>query len=169
MGLARFHVAEYNFGLARAPFDSAEMAEFVAQLTSVNEIAERSPGFVWREQTNNGNAIITRSVWESVDDLSAFVYRSGHLEVLRRRREWFEPVHPHMVLWWTPIGGVPSVAEAEDRLAHLREHGPSPRAFTFKQRFVPGDSLALRPTSVSGASTQERRNQAADRFPFSMH
>lgn len=128
--------------VGKAPFDSAEMAEFVAQLPSINEIAERSPGFVWREQTNNG----TRSLLgRSGNRWMTFRHLSTGAAILRccatgadNRREWFEPVHPHMVLWWIPIGGVPSVAEAEDRLAHLREHGPSPRAFTFKQRFVPG-------------------------------
>jgi hypothetical protein len=89
------------------------MAEFMALLDPVNAVADASPGFVWRLQTEEGNAtalrpyeddrmIVNMSVWESIEDLAAFVYRSGHVDVMRRRREWFEPMKPYMVLWWVP-------------------------------------------------------------------
>ena len=68
--------------------------------------------------------IVNMSVWESIEDLAAFVYRSGHVDVMRRRREWFEPMKPYMVLWWVPAGQLPTVEEAKERLAHLRDHGP---------------------------------------------
>jgi Domain of unknown function (DUF3291) len=130
------------------------MAEFVALLDPINQLADESPGFVWRLQTDAGNAIAVRafddervivnmSVWESVDHLADFVYRSGHLSVMRRRREWFEGIHVHMALWWVSVGHAPSVAEAEDRVAYLGEHGPSPYAFTFKTRFVAEDQLVI--------------------------
>ena len=83
------------------------------------------------------------SVWESIEQLAAFVYRSGHLDVMRRRREWFEHVRVHIVLWWVPAGVIPSVDEAQERLEHLREHGPTPYAFTFKARFEAGDRLVI--------------------------
>jgi hypothetical protein len=83
------------------------------------------------------------SVWESIDALANFVYRSDHIAVMRRRREWFERIVNHMVLWWVPVGHEPSVAEAEKRLKHLREYGPTPYAFTFKRRSVPDEALVV--------------------------
>jgi hypothetical protein len=126
------------------------MADFVALLDPVNALADRSPGFVWRLQTEDGDAtavrgfgddrlIVNMSVWESVDALAAFVYRGGHVEVMRRRREWFERMRMFMCLWWIPAGHRPTVAEAEERLADLEARGPTPRAFTFRDRFpAPG-------------------------------
>jgi hypothetical protein len=120
----------------------------VAALDRINALADRHAGFVWRLQTDEGNAtairafdddrlIINMSVWESLEELSDFVYRSGHIEVLRRRREWFAPIKPHTALWWVPAGHIPSLAEAEARLGLLREHGPTPAAFTFTSPFDP--------------------------------
>ena len=83
----------------------------------------------------------TLSVWESADHLADFVYRSGHLEVMRRRREWFERIQIHLALWWVPAGHTPSVQEAEERIEHLREHGPTSYAFTFKARFLVDEQL----------------------------
>ncbi len=77
------------------------------------------------------------SVWESVEALWSFVYDGGHLEVMRRRREWMTKLAEiHMALWWVPEGHIPTVEEARERLDHLRAHGPSERAFTFKQQPV---------------------------------
>jgi hypothetical protein len=130
----------------------------------VNALADRSPGFVWRLQTEDGDAtavrgfgddrlIVNMSVWESVDALAAFVYRGAHVEVMRRRREWFERMRMFMCLWWIPAGHRPAVAEAEERLAHLDARGPTPRAFTFRDRFpAPGaaDPGAKRSTDLTG-------------------
>ncbi len=84
--------------------------------------------------------IVNMSVWESIDALASFVYRSDHVSVMRRRREWFERIRVYMVLWWVPAGHIPSVDEAVARLEHLREHGPTPHAFTFKRRYLPEDT-----------------------------
>jgi Domain of unknown function (DUF3291) len=149
-----FNIAEINIALPLAPVDSPLLEEFAAQLDPVNALADRSPGFVWRLQTEDGNAtairafdddrlIVNMSVWESIEQLADFVYRSDHVAVMRRRREWFERIRLYMVLWWVPDGHLPSVSEGEARLAQLRSHGPTPFAFTFKQRFpAPGDALA---------------------------
>ncbi len=129
--------------------DSPVMADFAAQLDAINAIADSAPGFVWRLQDESGNAtairtsnddlMVNMSVWESTDALWDFVYASDHLAVMRRRREWFDRMDLFMCLWWVPAGQLPDVAEAEARLDHLREHGPSAHAFTFKRRFpVPG-------------------------------
>jgi cytochrome c biogenesis factor len=114
-------------------------------------LAEAAPGFVWRFQTEDGNATALRpyeddsilvnfSVWTSAETLHAFVYRTLHLEVMRQRREWFEQMTlPFLVLWWVPIGHRPTVQEAVERLEHLRRQGPTPYAFTFQHRVAPPD------------------------------
>jgi uncharacterized protein DUF3291 len=150
MGTGAFHIAEVNIALPVAPVDTPALAEFMALLDPVNAMADRAPGFVWRLQTEEGNAtaitvlgddrlIVNMSVWETIDQLGDFVYRSGHVAVMRRRREWFERMKVFMALWWVPAGHLPTVAEAEERLEHLRSHGPTAHAFTFRQRFsAPG-------------------------------
>ena len=146
------HLAQVNVARALAPTDSPLLADFMAALDPVNALADGAPGFVWRLATEDGNAtairpfederiLVNMSVWETVEDLAAFVYRSGHLDVMRRRREWFARIEHHMALWWVPAGHVPSLAEAKERLAHLRRHGPTPHAFTFKARFAPDARL----------------------------
>ncbi len=145
-----YHVAQVNIGTPKAPTDSPLLADFMAALDPINALADESPGFVWRLQTEDGNAtairpfeddrlMINMSVWESIDELASFVYRSGHVEVMRRRREWFEHMRLFMTLWWVPEGHVPTTAEARERLDHLAAHGPTPFAFTFKVRFPPPD------------------------------
>ena len=144
----RHRIAQVNIALPLEPVDSALLAEFVELLDPVNELADAAAGFVWRLQDDEGNAtsirvldddrlIVNMSVWNSIDELADFVYRSAHVAVMRRRREWFERVRVYMVLWWVASGHIPTVAEAEDRLTHLSEHGPSPYAFTFSKRFDP--------------------------------
>ena len=149
-----FHVAQVNIALPKAPVDSPLLADFMALLDPINALADASDGFVWRLQTDEGNAtsirpfederlMVNLSTWESVEALRQFVYRSVHVEVMRRRREWFEHMRLYMALWWVPAGHVPSVEEAKDRLAHLREHGPTPHAFTFREPFgLPDGSAA---------------------------
>jgi uncharacterized protein DUF3291 len=149
-----FHIAQINVALPKAPVDSPLLEEFVAALDPINAIADASPGFVWRLQTEDGNAtairpfederiLVNMSVWESIDALADFVYRSGHLNVMRRRREWFERTVMHIALWWVPAGHIPSVAEAAERLDYLREHGPTPYAFTFKASFSVEEQLVI--------------------------
>jgi hypothetical protein len=145
----RWHLAQYNIARLLAPLESPQLADFMANLDRINQLGDRSPGFVWRHQTEEGNStsirvrgdpmiIINFSVWEDADSLFAYTYRSDHAEVYRRRRDWFDPhEEAHLVLWWVPAGHEPSVEEAEEKLDYLREYGPSPEAFTFKKRFPP--------------------------------
>jgi hypothetical protein len=147
------HLAQLNVGRLRAPLDDPLIDDFRQNLDRVNAVADRSPGFVWRLQDASGNAtgikpfdddleIINLTVWSSVGALADFTYRSGHVEFLRRRREFFEtPTLPILCLWWIPEGVVPTVDEALARLEHLRAHGPSPVAFTFRRRFDPDGIL----------------------------
>jgi hypothetical protein len=144
-----FHIAQLNVGRSVAPLDDPIMAGFMERLADINSLGERSPGYVWRLQSETGDAtsirayddprmIVNLTVWESIEDLFAFAYRSGHLEVLRRRREWFEQMDgPSLVLWWLPAGHLPTVVEARRRLDLLAARGPTADAFTFKVRFDP--------------------------------
>ena len=152
------HVAQLNIGRLRAPMDDPMIDDFRLSLDRVNALAEVSPGFVWRLQDDSGNAtgikpfgddleIVNLSVWSSIEALADFTYRSGHVELLRRRRDFFEvPDLPILCLWWLPEGTVPTVEDAIGRLEHLRAHGPTPTAFTFRQRFAAGGALDDRPS-----------------------
>ena len=153
--MTAFHLAQANIGRFRAPLEDPIMEGFRAQLDPINALADRSPGFVWRLQTEDGNATAIRpydgddlmainmSVWESLESLQRFVYRSRHVETLRARKQWFEPIEgPILVLWWIPVGHIPTVAEARERLQHLKEYGPTPHAFTFRTSFPAPDGQA---------------------------
>ena len=149
MSEPRWHLAQLNIGRMVAPITAPEVADFVANLEPVNALADRSPGFVWRLQTEAGNAtsvhafddqllLLNMSVWESIEALRAFTYTTVHTTVLRRRAEWFERLaEAHLVLWWVPAGHLPSIEEAIERLERLRRDGPTPAAFTFRVPFAP--------------------------------
>lgn len=78
------------------------------------------------------------SVWQSIDALYKFVYNSDHLEVFKRRYEWFAKMpEMHMVMWYVPAGSNPTVVDAVERLAHLRLQGETPYAFSFRRKFNP--------------------------------
>jgi hypothetical protein len=155
MGAMDYVLAQVNIGRLLAPIDSPLIADFVAALDPVNAVADAAPGFVWRMETEDGNALAVRgfeqdgvgsgggilinmSVWESVEALAAYVYGDAHLAVLRRRREWYERMRDaYAALWWIPRGHIPTVTEAEDRVRHVRAHGPTPYAFSLRQHFPP--------------------------------
>lgn len=148
-------LAQVNVGRLVAPLDSRQMEDFMASLDPVNAAADDAPGFIWRMQTEDGNAtavrgfeadaegaaggvLINMSVWESVEALASYVYGDTHRAVLRRRREWFERMQEaYAALWWIPRGHIPTITEAEDRVGHLRAHGPAPYAFTLREHFPP--------------------------------
>jgi hypothetical protein len=152
--VAHFHLAQANIGRIRAPLDHPIMEGFRTQLDPINALADRTPGFVWRLQTEDGNAMAIRpyadelmainmSVWESLEALQQFVYRGAHVGPLRDRKQWFEAIEgPILVLWWVPVGHIPTVADALERLAHLKEHGPTAHAFTFRAPFPAPDQSA---------------------------
>ncbi|MDH1728087.1 DUF3291 domain-containing protein [Ectopseudomonas chengduensis] len=132
--MSAYHLAQLNIAWMKTPLESPEMADFVANLERINALAEGSPGYVWRLQDEAGDAtairpfgdevLVNMSVWQDVQSLSDYVYKSAHTEMLKRRREWFERVEQaHQVLWWVPAGHRPSLVEAVERLAHLREYG----------------------------------------------
>ena len=150
-----FHVAQLNVARAVAPLDDAQLADFMDSLEEINALGEGSPGFVWRLKSDSGNAtdikvsdnplfIINLTVWDSTEALFEFVYRSHHKDYFARRFEWFERFGaPSVVLWWIPAGTIPTSEEAMERLKLLTDNGPSPEAFTFKQRFEPPGSTEV--------------------------
>jgi len=144
---APHQLAQANFGRLLAPIDAPQTAAFVAALDPINALADAADGFVWRLQTEAGNAtsipvdddplnIVNLSVWASLDALSDFVYRSAHTDVMRRRAQWFHrSPDAYLALWWVPNGHRPTVDEAAERVARMRRDGPTVHAFTFRQPF----------------------------------
>jgi Domain of unknown function (DUF3291) len=152
--MTNYHIAQVNLGRIRAPLDDARMVGFMSRLDEINALADRSPGFVWRLQTNEGNAtyfrpypeddqiLLNMSVWESIGVLKDYVYRTAHAELLKHRHEWFENFSgAYMALWWVPVDHIPGIDEAKKRIAHLNAHGPTQFAFTFKQTFEPNEEF----------------------------
>ena len=147
-----YHLATSNVARMLGPIEDDVMAGFVARLDPLNAIADDSAGFVWRYQTEEGNATEVRvfddelilfnmSVWESVQSLQDFVYQSNHLEAVQKRADWFErPIRPPLVLWWIEAGHIPTVEEAKDRFEILWRDGPGPAAFSFKDQFPPSQT-----------------------------
>ncbi len=142
-----YELAQLNIALLVAPLDSPLLSDFVANLDRINDLAERSAGYVWRLKTDDGNAtalrpfgdeyLVNLSTWKNIESLYHYVYKSAHAEILKRRREWFAPMREaYTVLWWVSAGHRPTVTEAKSRLHQLQKHGPSPAAFTFKKPFA---------------------------------
>jgi heme-degrading monooxygenase HmoA len=149
-----YHLAQVNIGLPIEPLESERLRGFVDMLVPINAIADRAPGFVWRLQTEDGDAtairpfederlIINISVWDSVEAFAQFVYSGEHLAVMRQRKQWFETLRVYTTLWWVPAGTLPTPADAVARLDLLRRLGPTPDAFTIRQPFpAPGQPAA---------------------------
>lgn len=173
--MSNYQIAQLNIATLKAPIDSPQLSDFVANLDRINALAEASPGFVWRLQTEEGDAtgidyfgtdrIVNMSLWDSIESLHDYVYRSAHIEIMRRKKEWFHQMgQAYMVLWWVPVGHIPSVEEAAKKLELLREHGPTAQAFTFRKAFpAPGEPISMlsntvdgnRPTTMEGGLPQD--------------
>lgn len=149
MPQSAWQLAQVNIARMLAPLDSPTMAGFVARLSEINALADRSPGFIWRFQSEAGDATYLRpydddrilfnlSVWATPEDLKAYVYRSVHAEMIRQRQQWFAHANEaYFALWWVPAGHIPEVEEAKQRLARLQQHGESAEAFGFRHIFSP--------------------------------
>jgi len=144
--MSHYQLAQLNIATMKESLDSPSMADFVANLDRINALAEQSPGFIWRLKDEDGDATMIRpfgnsvlvnmSVWKDVESLRDYAFRSAHVEIMRRRREWFEKMtESYAVLWWVFYGHRPTVTEAAERLAMLRAKGASPEAFTFREFF----------------------------------
>jgi hypothetical protein len=141
-----YHLVQLNIAKMKYRIDSAEMVEFVDNLENINALAENSPGYVWRLQTEDGDAtgidffgsdmLINMSIWEDVESLHSFVYKTAHTKFMSRRKEWFHRVEEaYTVFWWSPAGVIPSLNESKQKLEMLRAEGPGPEAFSIKQTY----------------------------------
>ena len=155
-----YSIAQINIGRTLAPLTDPLMSGFVAQLDTINALADRSPGFIWRLQTPEGDAttirayeddriIVNMSVWNSLEDLANYVYASDHRQVVKQRRQWFQRFDgPFMALWWLPQGHIPAIEEGKERLEYLRAHGETAYAFSFKKPFPAPDTQSEVPTDI---------------------
>ena len=143
-----YHIAQLNLARMLISLEDPSMKDFVDNVPRINEMGAQTPGFVWILKGDGGDAtqlrpfgedtLINITVWESIDALYEYAYYSEHAEFFRRRKEWFHKMDVAMVaLWWIREGHEPTVEEARERIEHLRAHGATPFAFTFKQRFDP--------------------------------
>ena len=148
--MADYQLAQLNIAQMRYDTEAPEMADFVGNLDLINAMADSSPGFVWRLQDEEGNAtafrpfgddmLVNISVWEDMESLRQFVFKTAHSDIMKRRAEWFDRMESdYLVLWWVPAGHTPDEAEAGEKLEILRREGPGPQAFTFRNPFdAPG-------------------------------
>ena len=122
------------------------MSAFVDQIPTINSLAEKSPGFIWRwvEEANSQveevfgerALVVNMTVWENRDALLDFTYRSGHADVYKRRKEWFSRLKDnHMACWYTSETEI-ELEEARKRLAYLDRHGETPYAFTLRTHYT---------------------------------
>jgi hypothetical protein len=142
-----FHLVHVNIAVAKYDYEDPRFAGFVDNLDLINDVADHSPGFVWRYVTEDDDAeakrvfendalLFNMSVWESVDSLRRFAYESDHLGILRQRGDWFIPQdNPIVALWWQPAGQIPGIVDAKHRLDCLAKLGPTADAFTFRSAF----------------------------------
>ena len=142
-----FHLAQVNVAVAKYAYDDPRFAGFVDNLSRVYDLAESTPGFVWRHVTVDNdieakeafgepNLIFNMSMWLSKEALQEFVYKSDHASILRQRADWFVPMErPVFALWWQPVGTLPTIVETRHRLDRLQEAGPTEDAFTFGNFF----------------------------------
>ena len=146
--MSAYYLAQLNIAQMKFAIDDPAMAEFVGRLEDINALADAAPGFVWRLQTDAGDAtaidyfgadkLVNMSVWQDLESLHRYVFRSAHNEVMALRKQWFDRLEEaYSVLWWVPAGHIPALYEAGQRLKQLRRHGPGVFAFTFKQSFAP--------------------------------
>jgi hypothetical protein len=145
--LKQYHLAQINIAMAQADMESYIMSGFVERLDEINAVADKSSGFIWRLQTEEGDAtsiqayddpliIVNMSVWENIESLRSFVYKSLHVELIRDRDAWFNKMmNVHQTLWWVPAGSIPSVEDGKEKLEILQDKGPSKDAFTFAKPF----------------------------------
>jgi hypothetical protein len=145
--MKKYHLAQINIAMAQADMDSQIMSGFVERLDEINALADKSPGFVWRLQSETGDAtsiqafdnplmLVNMSVWENIESLKTFVYKSAHVELIRDRDAWFNKMmNVHHTLWWIPEGTIPSINDGKLKLETLQEFGPTINAFTFAKPF----------------------------------
>ena len=156
-----WNLAQVNIARMLAPLDDPIMADFVNNLDRINKLAEETDGFVWRlvDETNNATSIkifnddfliVNMSVWESLDHLFNFTYKTDHVEIFKRKKEWFTKLaDAHLACWYVPNSYRPTIKDAEERLTYMNQYGITPYAFTFKKRYSVEDMLNNKPQTFN--------------------
>ncbi|WP_346882480.1 DUF3291 domain-containing protein [uncultured Algibacter sp.] len=150
--MQRYHLAQVNIAKGLGALNDPIMKDFIDNVAQINTIADTSDGFIWRLKDEDKDEalqifkddllIINMSVWSDVESLFKYVYKSGHIEVLKRKKEWFKKnIANHMAFWYIPKGNIPTFNDAKIRLDYLNLHGETPYAFTFKSKFSVTESL----------------------------
>ena len=147
VSMNKYHLAQINVAHAHAPLESEIMAGFVDRLDEINALAENSHGFVWRhtseesyaasmQASDNSLLLINMSIWQDLESLKNYVYKSIHVELIQDRSAWFKKMlTQHQALWWIPAGEIPSIEDGKAKLAFLQDNGPTQEAFTFAKPF----------------------------------
>jgi len=148
--MTEYQIAEINVARMRGVnINDPIMKEFVDNLDKVNALAESSKGFIWRLKDESNNAtnlnpfndeqvIINISVWQSIETLENFIYKTFHTEFLKRRKEWFQSYgKAYTAMWWTPKGQYPAIQEAIEKLDYYQKNGPSELVFDFRNKYLP--------------------------------
>jgi len=145
--MAKYNLAQINIALAKSEMDTEIMEGFVSRLDEINKTADNAEGFVWRLQTEDGDStairvfdepllLVNMSVWENIEALKDFVYKSAHVELIRDRQGWFHKyIDAHQALWWIPVGHIPTIEEAKKKLETIQKQGPTASAFHFGKPF----------------------------------
>ncbi len=151
-----FHLAQINIAKRLAPLDDPIMQDFVNNLDRINALADESEDFIWRlkdedkdlgaQVFQDDTLLINMSVWKNLEALFNYTYKSGHIEVFKRKKEWFSKIKMmHMAFWYVPKGYEPNFLDAKNRLDYLNKHGETPYAFSFKSKFTASASLNYKP------------------------
>lgn len=150
--MSHFHLAQVNIAKRLAPMDDPIMLDFINNVDKINTIADLAEGFVWRMKDEDKDLgaqifeddtlLINISVWKNLEYLFNYTYNSRHIEVFKRKKEWFSKIKmTHMAFWYVPIDYEPTFQDAKNRLDYLYINGSSPYAFTFKDKFSEKDFL----------------------------
>jgi len=128
-------LAELNVGYAAYALDDQRMSGFMDNLDTINALAERSLGVVWRIKSDSRKAtdisvpgdaeiISSMSVWEDVASLGNYVFNTVHAHFYDRKEEWFQAMTSHHFVMWVVEGNhTPDLAEAIDRVEYLQNTG----------------------------------------------
>jgi ribosomal protein S18 acetylase RimI-like enzyme len=166
--MSKYQIAEINIARIRGVnIHDPIMKEFMDNLDIINALAEHSDGFVWRLKDDENNAIsfnpyddeqviINISVWQRIELLENFVFKSLHTDFLRRRKEWFQNFGTiSTAMWWIETERFPTVIEAVDKLSYLQKNGATDLVFDFKNKFPPPDAFPINITKADAAKEFE--------------
>ena len=156
-----YYIAQYNIATLKYDLEDEKVADFVNNLDRINDLGEKSEGFVWRLKGDGFDAnegatsikvyddpriIVNYTVWKSIAELKKFAYNSDHMKIFLKRKKWFKTMtnktnfKHSLVLWWIKdTDPIPPPQEGKKRLELLNKNGPTPDAFTMAKPFFPSN------------------------------